>query len=129
MITGSVTVIELLWTVFGVLGFLVCSVNLRQAVCDLRALRRSNRNGALEEVALTSGKGETARLLGHSSVILIGAIAMTYPNPVAWPNTLIGWALTIGLFVAVGVLVYESLLSRWSRQRLDYILGEEGRKQ
>jgi hypothetical protein len=61
-LTHTVTVPELLWTLLGLLGLFVASMNLRDALHDVEALELTHVNGALRMVARGNATEETLRV-------------------------------------------------------------------
>ena len=97
-ITHTITMIELLWTIPGVLGILLSTSTFRAAALEFAAVRRSRGNGS-------------DRAAMQTAIVVAGALALEQPNPPSaapWPPVRI--AITVALlFIPWGLCVQSGL--------------------
>jgi hypothetical protein len=119
---GSVTLVEVLWTVFAIPGFFVWFANLRSAQADLEAVRRLGViDGRLVWAKFSVLKNASFFFI-ETGFLAIGITAMLQMPVVANPSKLspTGWVMTFCLLSSSVLMTVVGL--RWkhvSRYILD----------
>lgn len=124
---GTASLIELLWTLSGLVGIYLTWGNLRDAKLYITALRNHTSKNKLKLrretkiIAFGHYRNEIMRLWMFAIITLVGAIAMATPPAIKHPKvTPVSLAITVGLLAITGILVTSSFLDR--RQR-DLVLA------
>lgn len=120
---GSVSDMEIVWTLIAIAGAAFSVYNVRDSLADLSALGK--RINGRRKVALVALKTEMARLAIQTIFIAIGIAAMTVPEQpdqldqpanVAITGMLIRW----GLVISGALIAWKSwMVFRLRRQLLD----------
>jgi uncharacterized integral membrane protein len=123
--------IELLWTAIAVVGLGFSAWNIREAWCDLRALKRMGVNSAREILAHNHLTGEIIRGIILAIFAVIGVLAMTLPevpDQLHQPTryVIFGAVFRWGLILASALLVTKSILEWLERRQLSVILKAKG---
>lgn len=115
---GSVSDVELIWTLVALIGAGFSIYNLREAYKDFKALGIVDRKNGRGVIARSTLKSESARLAIQTIFATIGILAMFVPESSFPPGTsfqiiAIGFAIRWGIILSSILL---SLKSYWSYQ-------------
>lgn len=115
---GSVSDIEILWTLIAIIGASFSVYNVREAFKDYRSLKDIDKKNGRGLIARATFKSECARLTIQLIFAAIGILAMFVPETVLPPDTpfqivAIGFAIRWGI-IFTSILV--SLKSYWAYQ-------------
>lgn len=128
---GTISDIELVWTLIASIGAFYSLWNLREAIVDLRALGKIGNGRRL--VAWTTLQSEIARLLVQLIFIAIGIGAMLLPDAsqrdLPTRYVLYGALIRWGLIVASLLILYKSYLAHRVRKTLKQGLFTERLKE
>jgi hypothetical protein len=117
---GSVSDIEVVWTMIATIGLVYAALNLRSAFLDMRALG-GFRNGRYV-IATTSVKLELTRIIIQSVFATIGIFAMTLPDVPqdSLPTKLVifGAIFRWGLIICAVCVAYQSFVNHQVRKAL-----------
>lgn len=110
MITHTVSVVELLWTTFCLVGLVFNARQLRRAVVDVSDLRRLRINSIREYAAITTVLMFLTWTITQFMFVLVGAIAMTSvsPNNKVTPTSYVitvAFILISALFALAGYVI------------------------
>jgi hypothetical protein len=127
---ANVALPELLWALFGVVGFIFAMANYRESKADLEAIQAHEPiQGSLATIAAGHTRTELLRMVIHSISIAIGSLAMLTPPATPHPQiTPVAIILTFGLFMINIITILQSVLDRQLRhlvERLEYQEGGE----
>lgn len=125
-ISHTITVPELLWTVFTGIGLGFNISLFLEANQDLRTLRRANINSIREYASISNIISEGLRTFTQFTFFILGIVAMLVPNDHTRIPTF-QWVLTITFILLATILAGSSALDRIRRKRLmDLIQKYEG---
>ena len=115
-LTDTITVLEMTWTILGIIGVCVNVWGINQAVRDqIRAYDTSDK--ALRIVARAEVIREGTRMLMHSIVIAIGVVAMTQTNPPeGQPTSTLAYLIVWGLVTQPILLIFQSAHDAYVRR-------------
>ena len=133
MTIGNATVLEIVWTLTGIVGFLICAWALNDALADLRwqeaaippqlpdrRSRDSNRDLAermvRERIARGNARDESLRCLIQLIVVGIGIVAMaTAPANPERAVTPLSFVIAAGFIAIQIILVVKAVMGRRDR--------------
>lgn len=105
---GTVSDIEILWTVVGATGVLFSAFNLRDAWIDRKAVIAAGVRNGRRLIASFSVRSEAARLAIQSIFVTVGILAVFTPEP---PNgSLHGIQLATSIVARFGLVLSEILV-------------------
>lgn len=109
---GNASLIEIIWTVVGVIGLIVTGFTLREGLKDLKVVNRIERRNIYKTQAIFNLWQEEIRMIKMLIVAATGAFAMTQPPAHSTPTKIaLSTLLTvIGLILIVILTVIQSLL-------------------
>lgn len=109
---GNASLIEIIWTVVGVIGLIVTGFTLREGLKDLKVVNRIERRNIYKTQAIFNLWQEEIRMIKMLIVAATGAFAMTQPPAHSTPTKIaLSTLLTvIGLILIVVLTVIQSLL-------------------
>lgn len=116
---GTISDIEILWTLIAGSGLIFSLYNIREALRDRRAIVESNIGNGRKKIAGHALRNEAARALIQVIFLVIGILTMTYADPATinpdqpWNLTLISIVFRWGLIFSA---ILISLKSFWSFQ-------------
>lgn len=129
---GTASLIELLWTLSGLVGVYLTWGNLRDAKLYITALRHHSRKNGIKLrretkiIAFGHYRNEIMRMWMFGIITMVGAVAMATPPAVKHAKvTPVSLAITLGLLAITGILVTSSFLDRRQRD-LVLALDDEG---
>jgi hypothetical protein len=110
------SVIELLWSVIGLLLISVSWTNVRDSATAADKIEASGRDGPLLELSRVRLRADIARLIRGATVLAIGITAGVAVPSTPQPVTPVGAAVTMGLFLfVINDLVVQWLDSRYRK--------------
>lgn len=112
-----VSVVELIWLIFGLVGLVYAIINVRDAYQDKTAIVRAKRNGYLLAIADASKDTEIARFLVQATIVVIGIYALTQKGPDKL--SYVGFAVTIGFLMINICTGWQSYRIQRLRRKLD----------
>lgn len=119
MLGGRIAIIELIWTVIGLVGLSVNYLNWQDARKDLQLLIILKKNGWMKKIAKSNIGSNRWRCVMNISVMIAGIVAMTQkPVKPAAPITITGIIITLALFVIVIVSIINPVQERRLRHGL-----------
>jgi hypothetical protein len=120
------SVLEMVWTLIGLIGMYFGISNLHWSNNDLRALKALNggnvkRFTIMRVIAFGHWRNDLFRLMKQLTITVIGVIAMILPTPPrqTTPITPVGVLITGGLFTISILIVMASVLDRRQREALE----------
>jgi hypothetical protein len=117
--------IEIFWTVIGLIGMAASYENLRYSLDDLKALRAMNghnmaRHRDMRVIAYGHFRNDAIRFGQTLTITVVGVIAMCLPSTQqSSPVTPTGLIVTGGLFTLVLLTVLASVLDRMQRNAIE----------
>lgn len=116
---GRITIVEVAWTLIGLLGIAINILNYRDAMKDLQVLLFLEMNGYMKAIAKAHARTNLLRLTSATAVMFAGIIAMFQgaPNPHK-PVSITGLIVTVALFYVVVVNNVNGVLDRRLRHKL-----------
>lgn len=129
---GSATAIEIIWTVAGIIVFILSVWNLIGVLNDLVAASYATAQGEHGVIILMLAWGYTRRELIRVFqciiIIVIGLLACLTPSPalVATRITIVGLILTIGLVLISLLIGLQSFLDLRQRQHIASLINSKG---
>ena len=129
-ITSTISLLEVLWTLFGLIGLVAAIRNTVEAFRDDHKMRklprsyktRSERN-ALRTAALGQVVLESTRVLILLAISGIGILALLTTNASA-PWTTFRYTVTISLLVIPVIVTFQSIYSLWLIRKIRLLLDE-----
>lgn len=129
---GNASVIEIMWTLTGLVGIYITWSNLKDSRKYVTALRRMNGTNlkAMREmriIAFGHYRNEVLRIALFGIIIAVGVAAMITPPATSNQKiTPVSIAITIGLLAITAILVAASFLDRRQRDLMmeEYDLPE-----
>lgn len=119
MLSGRIAVIELIWTVIGLVGLSVNYLNWQDARKDLRLLNILKKNGWMKRIAKSNIGSNRWRCITNIAVMTAGIVTMTQkPLKPASPVTVPGIIITAALFVVVIASIINPIQERRLRHDL-----------
>jgi hypothetical protein len=120
---GSVSDIEVMWTLIAAVGLAFSLYNMREATSDAATLRERGIANGRRILATTNVLAESARLAKQTIFLLIGIVAMFLPevaNSADLPTVqmLAGIFIKWGLIVASLLTTFQSYLGFRARRLL-----------
>lgn len=119
---GTASLIELLWTLTGLVGIYLTWANLQDARQYITALEKVNGQKSSKEVKIIAFghyRNELFRIMMFLVVTGIGVVAMLTPPAIKnSPVTPVSIAITLGLFTLTALLVMASFLDKRQRELL-----------
>lgn len=111
---GSVSDIEIVWTLIALFGLGFAIWNFFDAVAGYRDL--GARLNGLRQTAVASIKLEATRVVIQTIFVLIGVLAMTLKDPSnslhqPWRVLLLGAVFRWGLVISAGLVMYQSYIN------------------
>lgn len=105
LVTHTISIVELLWTLFTFVGLIFNAKQLRSAVGDFIELRRRRINSIREYAATTTVYMFTTWTLVQGMMVGVGVLAMTVPSPGArvQPTSYAISAAFIGVSAMLGI--------------------------
>lgn len=130
---GTVSDIEITWTLIALVGLGVSGLGLRDALADARWLRGASVNGLRRTMARQRIRHEFARVIVQGVFATIGILAATLPQPAdelqqPLKAVLIGAVIRWGLIGCGALLVAQSILDRRDRVVLRDIARDRERR-
>lgn len=120
------TLIEMLWTLIGVIGMYFGVHNLSVSRADIKRLQEMNGNrlaahDVMRVIAYGHFRNDTFRLAKHSTITMIGLFSMLLPPAPGTSShvTPAGATITAGFFTISILLVLASALDRKQREALE----------
>jgi len=123
---GTVSLIEAIWTLVGILAVLVSLLSLPKVVVDFIVAKHAPQGKlAAARVLLARGhvRRELIRLAQGIIILSVGIFADLQPNPLT-SITLVGLAVTTGLVALAALVGLQSLLDRLQREQAEALLKE-----
>lgn len=80
LVSGNASLLEILWTVMGVIGLVFSFLNLDEAVDDWKVIRRFVPPDARHLLARQAIRTELVRVAELTGFVAIGLIAMSFPS-------------------------------------------------
>jgi hypothetical protein len=109
---GSVSDIEIFWTLMALAGGVLSGYNLKESWEDMRVLRAHNIEDGRWLIARYSFRAELARLIIQSINFTIGVFAMTFPEPPPTTEplktTIFRFLFTWGFITSASLLALKS---------------------
>lgn len=128
---GTVSLLELAWTISGVMLLTVVAANLHDLFDEIGlrpGVRGAKERQASIVIVRSYYRREFIRLFKAVIVTVIGVVADIAPNLTEYTNTT-GIVLTVGLFILSLLIGLQSILDRIDRHRVSRIIvGEESAK-
>ena len=120
---GSVSDIEVMWTLIAAIGLIYSFYNVREALLDRNDLKRRGVANGRRLLAQTNVISETSRFVKQSIFIIIGLLAMFLPEApdnldLPWAQAAIGAAIRWGLITASILTTFQSYLGFRARRLL-----------
>jgi hypothetical protein len=119
---GTVSDIEILWTLIAGAGVVFGIFNLRDAWGDRKELVLANIYNGRRTIANFAVRGEAARMFVQSVFVSIGVLAMLLPDPpstdVPLKFTIFGAIFRWGLITSAAVILGKSIDSFLVRRKL-----------
>jgi len=118
---GTVSDIEIVWTLIAAFGLCFALFNLFDAYRDWKAL--TGRLNGLRAIAVLSLKLEGTRVAIQSIFVTIGVLAMTMKDPpsslsLPWKQVVIGAVFRWGLVISATLVMYQSYVNFEARRYL-----------
>lgn len=111
-------VLEILWTVFAVIGVGFSLYNLFDVLTDMKVLSRSNMNGLRMLVARGNIRGEAVRLFILVFFCIMGFVFVTTPNAPETTVSVSSWIVRIGAISINAATLYNTVADRLLRHRI-----------
>jgi hypothetical protein len=127
---GSVSIVEILWTLMGIFGMYFSWRNMQDARLYVIAIEKLDGNNLaraneMRIIAFGHYRNEILRLCKFSVVISVGVAAMiAKPADPAAPISPLSLIITIGLFALVGLMSAASALDRRQRDLLMHLTDD-----
>lgn len=119
---GSVSDIELVWTIISVVGLGFGAFNLKDALGDLKALNMAGIKNGRRIIAKFAIRQEILRMTMQAIFACIGILAMFLPEPPSEPLTtkeaFVGFLIRWGLIVSATIVLTKSIDGYITRHRL-----------
>lgn len=119
---GTVSDIELVWTIIALVGLGFGAFNLNDALGDLDALNQLGIQNGRRIVAKFAIRQEIMRMTMQTIFAAIGILAMLLPEPPSAPLTtvqaFIGFCIRWGLIVSSAIVLTKSVDGYVTRHRL-----------
>jgi hypothetical protein len=119
------TILEITWTLIGLVGMWVCNGNLSSSKDGLVSLRVMNghtieRFNELRVIAAGQWRNDLFRMVMSLVIVSVGVIACISPPASQNPKTItpVAIALTFGLFIIEIVIVVSSIMDKVMRDFL-----------
>lgn len=112
----TVSIDEAVWIVVTAVGLLVTAANLRDAVRDERAVRRSRRGPVVLAMARQAVRTEARHAACLALLLLLGALAASEPQAEAMSDSAL--IAAVAMFVIAGTMVGGGIDNRLTRHRL-----------
>ena len=115
-----VTIPEMVWTLLGTIGMIVCTVNLHSARTSAKRYIELGTNGLGLLIAGARVRREALRCVMAGVSVVIGVAAMATPpaNP-DLPVSPLALLITVGLFLINLIIVIDSILDNILNQRAE----------
>lgn len=121
-LTGTIGVLELIWTTIGLITFVVSVYALWNAVGDMRLLKRVGRNGIRTLIARGNIRREISRVITQGVFVTIGFWAMIQP-PTGDDESIARRFFIAGLFILAEIsLAISSLADQRQRHQVIAIM-------
>lgn len=115
MITHTISVVELLWTIIALIGLYLCGRLLILSLSDVQWLKENELNGLRQHAAISSVFIYLTMSMTQFSFMLIGIIAMILPSP---NNHVQPFTYVItGVFISMSV--FKSIMALLINHRRD----------
>lgn len=123
---GTVSLIEFIWTMTGLITILYCVFQLRRAEFRLYDVKRSGRNGSMILLAKGYVEREIVRVLQGVCIFGIGIYAdvQTAPGGVNY-ITPAGIVITFALFMLGVLVVFQSVSDAMRAKKVSNVLYEQ----
>jgi hypothetical protein len=123
---GSISDIEIVWTLIAGIGLAFSIFNVREAFADRAALKLAGVKNGRKMIADEGLLQELARTVIQAIFLTIGLLAMTYPDPPdvsdrPWNLVLIGIVFRWGLIISASLIMLKSFGAWRLRRRLNDI--------
>ena len=113
MTYGNASLLEVAWTITGIIGLVIQIWALSDAIATLHWLEARQMNGARHRVAYGNARDETLRTLIQLIFVCIGLVAMaTRPANAHNPVTALSWVVTSGIIATQILLVLKAIFNR-----------------
>lgn len=132
---GNASLLEMLWTLFGLIGVVIGWSNLENSRHDIQALRDLNGHTLkayteMRIIAYGHYRNNLFRFSKHFVVLLIGVISMALPPTSFGHNgkvTPTGIVITVGFFIIVVLMLMASALDQRQREALEDVAIEDSK--
>lgn len=119
---ANADILEVIWTISSLVGFIACAAGLRQALEDKHNLKISGINGVNELLIDSDLRREVLRIPICAVLLLAGIAALLAPNI---ERSLTGIIVTLMVIATQILFVLNSVLDRVLRRKLDGALLEK----